>query len=91
MSRIITYKKACEVIKKVRSEECPKCKYANAVEIDDRWAFTFSIFHPDDKHTMTPAPSFFVFKEDGHVEPFCIPPLENLYLIRSGKKVEFIE
>ena len=88
---MITYEKACEIIKKVRSEECPKCKYASAVEISDRWAFSFSVFHPDDKYTMTPAPSFFVFKEDGRVEPFGIPPLENLDLIESGKQVDFIE
>lgn len=88
---MITYQKACAIIGKVRSEEFPKCKYASAVEISDRWAFSFSIFHPEDKHTMTPAPCFFVFKEDGRVEPFSIPPLENLDLIKSGKPVEFIE
>ena len=88
---MITYQKACEIIRKVRSEECPKCKYAHAVEIADRWAFSFSIFHPDDKYTMTPAPSFFVFKDDGRVEDYSIPPLENLYLIKSGKEIEFID
>ena len=88
---MITYQKACAIIKKVRSEECPNCKYGSAVEISDRWAFSFSVFSPDDWRTMTPAPCFFVFKEDGRVEPFTIPPLENLDLIRSGKPVKMIE
>jgi len=31
-----------------------------------------------------------VFKEDGRMEWFSIPPLENLDLLESGKKIPFI-
>lgn len=88
---MITYEKACEIINKIRSKEHPSCKYTHVVDIKDRWAFMLSIYSPDDKRTMTPAPSYFVYKDDGVVERFCIPPLENLDLIESGKEIVFID
>ena len=88
---MITYKKACTIAGNVRDKECPSCKHAHVVDIKDRWAFTFSVYAPNDARYMTPAPSFFIFKEDGRVEWFSIPPLENLDLIESGHAVKFIQ
>lgn len=88
---MITYKEACKIANEVRQEHCSNCIYACAVEISDRWAFSFSIYAPDDERGMTPAPAFFVYKNDGHVEWYSIPPLENLELILAGKEIAFLE
>ena len=88
---MISYEEACRIARGVRESECPSCIYAKAVDIVDRWAFSFSVYAPTDQRYMTPAPSFFVFKEDGRVEWYSIPPLENLYLLRSGNEIKFIE
>ena len=85
---MITYEKACEIAREIKQEQCPSFKSSDVVEVADRWAF---IFNPDAETVMTPPPSFFVFKEDGRVAWFSIPPLENLDLLNSGKDVAFIE
>lgn len=88
---MITYKKACEIANGIRQKEFPSFKYSHVVDIADRWSFSFSVYSPDDRRTMTPAPSFFVFKEDGRVEWYGIPPLENLDILESGKTIDLIE
>lgn len=88
---MISYEEACRIARETREKECPSCKYAYVKDIADRWAFTFSVFAPDDIRSMTPPPAFFVYKDDGRVEWFTIPPLENLLLLRSGKEVDFIQ
>lgn len=84
---MITYERACQIAR----EQCPYLPYVSVVDIEDRWSFTFSVYAPDDWRSMTPAPSFYVFKEDGSVEWFSIPPLENLDLIQTGRKIKFVE
>lgn len=88
---MIAYKKACEIADSIRQKEFPSFKYVHVVDIADRWSFSFSVYAPDDQRTMTPAPSFFVFKERGRVEWYTIPPLENLDLLESGNTIEFVE
>ena len=62
--------------------------YVEVTDISDRWAFMFSI---DAQTALIPATSFFMFKEDGRMEWFSIPPLENLDLLESGKEIAFLE
>ncbi len=83
---MITYEKACEIAMDIKSKEFPSFTFAEVTEIEDRWAFVFSV---DADTVMTPAPSFFVHKENGRVEWFSIPPLENLHLIKNGKRIAF--
>ena len=40
---------------------------------------------------MFQPPSFFIFKEDGRMEWFSIPPLENLHLLMQGEDIPFLE
>ena len=88
---MITYVEACKKADAIRKEEFPDCIYPYVVELSDRWAFSFSVFAPDDTRCMTPAPSFFMFKRDGRVEWYSIPPMSNLHLIQSGQEIDFIE
>lgn len=88
---MISYEDACKIARETREKECPSCKYAYVKDISDRWAFTFSIYAPDDIRCMTPAPQLFVYKDDGRVEWYTIPPLENRDLLESGKEIAFIE
>lgn len=85
---MITYKEACRIAKAIKQEKFPDFTYVEVTDISDRWAFLFSI---DAKTLLTPAPTFFIFKEDGHFEWFSIPPLENLELILAGKEIAFLE
>ena len=85
---MITYEKACKIAKDIRRESFPELKYIEVVEADDRWAFALSV---DADTVLTPAPMFFVFKKDGSVEWFSIPPIENLLVWQNGKKIKFID
>ena len=86
---MISYEKACEIANQIKKENFPDFDCVGVTDIKDRWVFEFSIFSPEEEQYMTPAPMFFVFKGDGEVEWFSIPPLENLYLIQSGNKIDF--
>ena len=83
---MITYREACDITNSIRKQSFPGCKHTAVVELPDRWAFTLT----ERGEVMFQPPSFFVFKEDGRVEWFSIPPLENLDLLDSGKKIPFI-
>ncbi len=85
---MITYKEACRIAKAIKQEKFPDFTYVKVHEIHDRWSFLFSV---DAKTVMTPAPKFFVFKEDGRVEWYSVPPLENLDLVLTGKRIAFLE
>ena len=85
---MIAYQEAYKIAMKIKTDQFPDFKHGEVVETEDRWVFVFSV----DKDTvMTPAPSFFVFKNNGNVEWFSIPPLENLDIIRKGKHLGVIE
>ncbi|MBE7016633.1 MAG: hypothetical protein E7420_00545 [Ruminococcaceae bacterium] len=85
---MITFEKALSIAKEIKAEKFPNFKHGAAAEIKDRWAFIFSA----DKDTvLTPAPMFYVFKENGRVEWFSVPPMENLELINSGEYLGTIE
>ena len=85
---MITYKTALDIAKGIKADRFPDFKHGEAVETEDRWIFIFSV---DKETVMAPAPMFFVFKEDGSVEWFNIPPLKNLELINNGKKLGIID
>lgn len=87
---MIDFKQACEIAKGIRDRDFPSMKYIYITELEDRWAFVLSVFSPEDKEYMTPAPMFFVFEEDGHVEWFSVPPFENLRLFERGKEVGYL-
>lgn len=87
---MITYTEACEIARAINKKDF-QIIYVAVTDICDRWAFVFSIYAPDDEHYMTPAPSFFVYKADGHVEWYSVPPLENLEVILTGKEIAFLE
>lgn len=78
---MITFEKALSIAKEIKAEKFPNFRHGEAVEADDRWAFIFSV---DRDTVMTPPPMFYVFKENGAVEWFGIPPFENLKLIRNA-------
>lgn len=88
---MITYVEACRKANMIREDEFPDCIYPTVIELPDRWVFTFSVFASTDWQCMAPAPSFFMYKEDGRVEWYSIPPLSNLELIESGQEIDFIE
>ena len=73
---MIDFKHACEVARGIRDIAFPSMKYIYITELEDRWAFVLSVFSPEDREYMTPAPMFFVFAEDGHVEWFTVHPLK---------------
>ena len=83
---MVTYREACKIANEVREKVSPSFERTMVVELADRWAFMFTV----SGQTMIQPPSFFVFKEDGRMEWFSIPPLENLDLLESGKKIPFI-
>jgi hypothetical protein len=83
---MITYKEACDITNSIRKQNFPGCKHTAVVELADRWVFTLT----ECGEVMIQPPAFSVFKEDGRVEWFSIPPLENLDLLESGKKIPFI-
>ena len=83
---MITYKEACDITNKVRNEVAPGCKHTLVVELEDRWAFTLTVYG----EVLLQPPTFFVFKDDGRVEWFSIPPIENLDLLEMGKEIPFI-
>lgn len=85
---MITYEKACKIAKDTQLGAFPSYEYFEVVEADDRWAFALSV---DADTVLTPAPMFFVFKKDGSVEWFSIPPIENLLVWQNGKKIKFID
>lgn len=87
---MITYEKACKMVNGVREKECPSCKYTSVFELSDRWAFFLSHSPLDGQTTVIAPPSFYVFKEDGRMEWFSIPPLENLDLLEAGRKIPFM-
>ena len=87
---MIDFKKAYEIAKRIRNIDFPSLKYIYITELEDRWAFTLSVFSPEDKEYMTPAPMFFVFEEDGRVEWFTVPPIENLKLLQNGKEIGYL-
>ena len=87
---MVNFKQACEIAKRIRDLDFPSMKYIYITELEDRWIFVLSVFSPEDKEYMTPAPMFFVFEEDGHVEWFSVPPFENLKLLESGKEVGYL-
>lgn len=82
---MIDFKQACEVARGIRDIAFPSMKYIYITELGDRWAFVLSVFSPEDREYMTPAPMFFVFAEDGHVEWFTVPPFENLKMLENGR------
>ena len=83
---MITHKEACEITNKVRNEVDPGCKHTSVIELEDRWAFILTVCG----EAMLQPPTFFVFKDDGRVEWFSIPPIENLDLLETGKEIPFI-
>ena len=84
---MITYKEACEITNKVRNEVAPDYKHTLVVELEDRWAFILTVCG----EAMLQPPTFFVFKDDGRVEWFSIPPIENLDLLMQGEDIPFLE
>jgi len=83
---MITYREACDIANRVREKDFSACKHIAVVELPDRWVFTLT----ERGEVMIQPPAFSVFKEDGRMEWFSIPPLENLDLLESGKKIPFI-
>lgn len=60
-----------------------KLPIAGILDIGDRWAFELDSGDPP----MPGVPTITVNKETGEVKELTIPPLENLYLLNSGKVV----
>jgi len=88
---MITYSKACKMANEIREKTCPSYEYTSVFELPDRWAFFLSPCPLDGKSAVVAPPSFFISREDGRMEWFSIPPLENLDLLESGKKIPFID
>ena len=86
---MISYLDACSIAKKLRDEEWREFPYIHATELEDRWAFILSVFPPDSGEGMIQPPMFFIYKKDGSIEWFSIPPIENLDLLNSGKEIAF--
>ena len=83
---MITYEEACDIANSIRRQEFPSFKDIDVIEMADRWSFTLAVRG----EVLFQPPSFFVFKEDGRVEWFSIPPLENLDLLETGRKIPFM-
>ena len=83
---MITYKKACRLIKDIKEKDFPENVKVKAFDLSDRWAFEF---YYDEKTLYGGLPRFFVYKENGEIEAFSIPPMENLKLLQTSKEIEF--
>lgn len=60
----------------------------DCVDLGDRWAFTFEPYGFDDPPAPDNCPVT-VDKITGAMECLPIPPIENLQLLKAGKKVFF--
>ena len=83
---MITYKEACEITNSIRRQQFPGCKHTAVVELADRWVFILTV----NGEVMIQPPVFSVHKEDGRMEWFPIPPIENLELLLQGKDIPFL-
>ena len=87
---MISFERACEIATAEKEKNFTSLGYVSVTELEDRWAFIYSAYSQESGQYSTIMPKFFVYKHNGEVEPFSIPPLENLRLLRKGKTCEFV-
>ena len=86
---MITFAEACKIAKEAATEAGLGDKHIVIVEISDRWFFAFLSYDPKEEPDRTCFP-FWVYKEDGDVEWFTAPPVDQWEELQNGKQLEFI-